>query len=59
MHELSKLTSAELATLRAEKAELIEALKQIEVYKDGDTWLQDIIAIKKFASQTLAKLKTK
>lgn len=48
-----------IATLRAEKAELIEALKQIEVYKDGDTWLQDIIAIKKFASQTLAKLKTK
>jgi hypothetical protein len=53
MHELSKLTAIELATIRAEKAELIEALIKIKsIAPIGSTWHYH-------ASQTLAKYETK
>jgi len=54
---------SELESLQAEKAELIEALKQIEQFSDiGDGVLSGAIAVvrmKSIASQTLAKYETK
>jgi hypothetical protein len=48
-----------IATLRADKAELIEALKQIEQFSDIGDDLLAVVRMKRIASQTLAKYQTK
>ena len=50
---------SELATLRAEKAELIEALRGIVNAIQHGLELEDIVNAKFIATQTLAKLETK
>ncbi len=51
--------SETIATLRAEKSELIEALKQIEQFSDIGDDLLALVRMKRIASQTLAKYETK
>jgi hypothetical protein len=51
--------SETIESLRADKAELIEALKQIEQFSDiGDDFIA-LVRMKRIASQTLAKYETK
>jgi hypothetical protein len=49
----------EVECLRAEKAELIEALGQIEQFSDIGDDLLAVVRMKRIASQALAKIETK